>query len=778
MSRLPKIKSGPLIALLLTAFIAWSLVLPLLLLTNLLSEIPMVALYALAASGLITLYGISRPRLRFLIPLLLLLIILAGIFLVPGSPSGRVVSFVRSLASGAALPHAFTLYMDALLPFLMLLLALFARLLMEGDPSFTLPLMVTPMLMLWFTGARGNIKLYLPAVFCLPLLYLYISQTPGERAQTARPKTLLFRALIVALALTLLAFSLTPPERKTLQEAEQMADELRRRVEDLFFFTASRNMFTLSSQGYQPMGDRGLGGKPDISWQPVLNVKTSERLYLRGTALDTYTGRSWHDTLSNQRYGWMSPGYAGLRRELFNEDLPGTERVEKRSASITMLTEMPSTLFVPQRLKELSPGPNMVAYFNASSEVFITRDLKNGDSYAFQYEPYVAGEARTDSLAAKLSSLGRQPLPALPPEFTSLPKHLEPHGIVAQLARDIVGGESDPYRQAQLLKQHLKTHYAYTTDVPWAPENQDFAAHFLFDQKAGYCTYFATAMTVLARSVGLPARYVEGFLAKPEGTDSLTLTGMNAHAWTEVYIPGMGWVIFDATAGDGSSQNPGGDQPPPPQPPSPSPSPSPSPEPSDEPSPEPEQQPEEATPTPPPQGQEDGPSQKPQPDPQGQAQPPEEPRPPFPWWLLLVLALTALFVWRIMAENPLRKEKRLQGEARRLNLFWLSLLAIQQKQGQGMRPQETPLSYALRVADRRSPLVQVARAQSACVYGRQQPTQEAVALARAAYQEAFAALPRHRKVLLAVQRAVEGLVRSAKTLPAALKSQLNRRSKR
>ena len=649
---------------------------------------------------------------------------------------------------------------------------------MEGDPAFTLPLMVTPILMLWFVGARGNLLAYVPAVLCLPLLYLYISQTPGERALTPRPKTLLVRALIISLVLVVIAFSLTPPERKTLPQAERMADELRRRIEDLFFFTASRNMFTLGSQGYQPMGEKGLGGKPDISWQPVMNVKTTEQVYLRGTALDTYTGRSWYDSLSNQRFSWLSPRYAGLRSDLFNEDLPGAERVEKRSASITMLSDMPSTLFAPQRVKELSLGPDMVAYFNASSEIFITRDLKNGDRYAFQYEPYVAGEARTDSLAAKLAAAGQLPLPELAPEYTSLPKHLEPGGIVAGLAREIIGQERQPYRQAQLLKNHLKTNYTYSTDVPWAPENQDFAAHFLFDQRSGYCTYFATAMTVLARSVGLPARYVEGFLARPEGADSVTLTGMNAHAWTEVFIPGMGWVIFDATAGEGGAENPGGDQPPPPEPPPPSPTPSESPEPSEEPTQEPAELPEDATPTPPPQGQEEDPTPEPQPEPQAQAQPPREPDRPFPWWILLVLALMALFIWRVIAENPLKKEARLRDQAGKLNLYWQALLAVNQHKGQAMKPQETPLSYALRVADRRSPLIQVARAQSAWIYGRQQPRQEAVALARTAYQEAFNSLTRYRQLQLMALRAFKGMLQAVKGLPGTLTNRLRTRKKK
>lgn len=768
MSHLHRTKKGHVFAFLLTAFIAWALALPLLSALHLSNENVMALIYALLASGLITAYSVMPRRLRFLVPLGVIAGTVTSALFFPGSIPARVLSFTRSLASGAAVSHALTLYMDALLPLLLLLFSLFARLLMEGDPSFTLPLMVTPMLMLWFLGARNDINMYLPAVLCLPLLYIYISQSPDERPRTARPKTLLIRALAIALALVFLASALTPNERKTLPQAEQMADDLRRYIEDLFFFTATRNMFTLSSQGYQPMGEKGLGGKPDISWTPVLNVRTSERLYLRGTVLDTYTGRSWYDSLSNQRFGWMSPRYAGLRASLFNEDLPKTERVESRQASITMLADMPSTLFVPQRLREVALGANMVGYFNASSEMFITRDLKNGDSYSFRYEPYVAGDARTDILARKLAAGTPQPLPDLPPEYTSLPKHLQPDGIVAELAREIVGQERDPYSQAQALKNHLKTRYAYTIDVPLAPENQDFAAHFLFDLQGGYCTYFATAMTVLARSVGLPARYVEGFLALPEGADSVTLTGMNAHAWTEVYIAGLGWVIFDATATDGSTQNPGGDQPPPPQPPSPSPTPTPtpSPEPSEEPSPQPEEQPQN-TPTPPPEEQL---TQEPtaQPDERQDNRSQDEPDKPFPWWILLLIAAVAFFIWRMIAEDPLRRARAMRKPEQVLHLYWASILLVMKAKGQGMNEQETLLSYAYRIGRQQANLLPIAVAQSALVYGHRKPDAEVLSLARDTYKAQFEQLPIHKKARLMAARAAYGIWRMAKRLPALL----------
>lgn len=760
MSRLPKGIRQEAFGFLLTAFIAWALCLPVLHLLGIAQEGRMALLLALGASLIISLYQLVPGKLRFLGPLLVVAaLVLSGLFW-PGSMAARLVSFTRAFLSGAGLSQAALLYMDALLPLMMMLLALFARLLMEGDPAFTLPLMVAPVLMLWFLGAREPLSAYFPAILSLPLLYVFISVKTQDSPLIKKPRGLLLRAVALSLALMFLAFSLTPPHRVTQPQAEQMANDLRRRIEDLFFFTATRNMFTLSSQGYQPMGERGLGGRPNISNQPVMNVRSQEKVYLRGTALDTYTGRGWYDTLSSQRYGWQNVRYNAVKTELFNLDLPASERVETRTASITMLHDMPSTLFVPQRLRDITLGSDMVAYFNASSELFITHDLTNGDSYSFRYEPYVAGEARTDALAGKLAQAGLSPVP-LKEEYFHLPSHLQPDGVVANLAREIIGAETQPYRQALLLMRHLRTNYAYETQVPYAPENQDFVAHFLFDVKMGYCTYFASAMTVLARSIGLPARYVEGFLANPQGADSVTLTGMNAHAWTEIYVAGLGWVVFDATATQGQDDQSEGDQPPSEgQQPSPSPSPSQSPSPS--PSTEPSDQPQDApTPTPPPQDQ---PSPEPSEQPEQEQNTPDQPDQPFPWWILLVLATLALLVWQILREEPGRKEKRLASAGAVFSLYYSALLDVNRTGGKGMKAQETPLSYMARVAPRDEEHQEMAGVYSAFIYGKRQPDRDEAAFAGSLYRAAWRGLPWYNKVWLSLVRALMPLRNLGRTL--------------
>ena len=68
-------------------------------------------------------------------------------------------------------------------------------------------------------------------------------------------------------------------------------------------------------------------------------------------------------------------------------------------------------------------------------------------------------------------------------------------------------------------------------------------------------------MTVLARAIGLPARYVEGYAADPDADGVARVTQQDAHAWTEVYFPGFGWLPFDPTPGAGGAPDYGGNSP-------------------------------------------------------------------------------------------------------------------------------------------------------------------------------------------------------------------------
>lgn len=131
-----------------------------------------------------------------------------------------------------------------------------------------------------------------------------------------------------------------------------------------------------------------------------------------------------------------------------------------------------------------------------------------------------------------------------------LPSTLD--GRIRGLAEQVLAGEREPRAAARKLEAWLKANHRYTLELPDA-QGEDPLAHFLFERKAGHCEYFASALAVLLRSVGIPARVVVGFYGGTRNGDHYVLRAGDAHAWTEVHVPGEGFVLFDATPEAGRS---------------------------------------------------------------------------------------------------------------------------------------------------------------------------------------------------------------------------------
>jgi transglutaminase-like putative cysteine protease len=134
--------------------------------------------------------------------------------------------------------------------------------------------------------------------------------------------------------------------------------------------------------------------------------------------------------------------------------------------------------------------------------------------------------------------------------YLQLPQNLPQR--VKDLATSLVAGSQTNYDKAKAIEKYLSTNYPYNLDVRSTPRNRDFVDYFLFDLKQGYCSYYASAMAVLARCAGLPARYVEGYMLPPEPTKenatTYIVTNMQAHAWVEIYFEGYGWLPFEPTS--------------------------------------------------------------------------------------------------------------------------------------------------------------------------------------------------------------------------------------
>lgn len=128
---------------------------------------------------------------------------------------------------------------------------------------------------------------------------------------------------------------------------------------------------------------------------------------------------------------------------------------------------------------------------------------------------------------------------------------------VHELAQEITEGHETNFDKAIAIERYFATDgFEYqTNNIPVPREGQDYVDQFLFETRRGYCDNFSTAMVVLLRSVGVPARWAKGFTAGEEidGPDLYEVRQDNAHSWVEVYFEGSGWVPFEPTIGFGSS---------------------------------------------------------------------------------------------------------------------------------------------------------------------------------------------------------------------------------
>jgi hypothetical protein len=144
------------------------------------------------------------------------------------------------------------------------------------------------------------------------------------------------------------------------------------------------------------------------------------------------------------------------------------------------------------------------------------------------------------------------PAPLLPLQARSDDLQLPPlDPRIPELARTMTAGAATYLERARAIERRLRTGYGYTLELP-DHEVADPLAYFLFTRKMGHCEYFASAMTVMLRTVGIPARLATGFQSGVYNpiTDFWLVRASDAHAWVEAWIPGRGWTTFDPTPPD------------------------------------------------------------------------------------------------------------------------------------------------------------------------------------------------------------------------------------
>ncbi len=263
----------------------------------------------------------------------------------------------------------------------------------------------------------------------------------------------------------------------------------------------------------------------------LLSVRTTSPQYLRLTALEQFDGQQF--TLRALRAG---------REAKISNGLPRPE-TGTRSTTVTATISVSDSLQenylplpgLPTRITGLDGDWRLAT---ETGTVFSTRTSTAGATY--RVEASVPAPTKNDLSASSVT---------VPPELkidTELSATTDPR--IQPLARQLTRTVSGPYQQAVAIENYLRSSN-FTYDLAGASTTQAGAlADFLFTRKRGYCEQFASAMTVLLRALGIPARVAIGFNEgerQPDGT--YLMTNKNVHAWPEVWFASAGWIRFEPT---------------------------------------------------------------------------------------------------------------------------------------------------------------------------------------------------------------------------------------
>lgn len=331
-----------------------------------------------------------------------------------------------------------------------------------------------------------------------------------------------------------------------------------------------------------------LGGVSSVrpDYQPDLLVTfvpyAYETVYLKAFTGAEYTGSSWNspDTINSYRYPvntslteynrfcTYTEGET-LRRMMDASQVPSM----KGTMIIENLDAAPNSLYLPYYI---SPMSEHVAITHANTLKGI---LLQGNSMTLDYIPY--SPSQTDLDQKPLSDFSSFRDETQDEFFTSYSgevydNYLQvPDEILPTLIdyHDEIGVDDSLAGQISLIRQFFMANYEYDMAPGTTPRNEDFVTYFLGTQKKGYCSHFASAATLLFRSYGIPARYVEGYVITQsaisnrataagyeyddffEGENVLgssnvvevEVTDGEAHAWVEVFVDGFGWMPVEVT---------------------------------------------------------------------------------------------------------------------------------------------------------------------------------------------------------------------------------------
>jgi transglutaminase-like putative cysteine protease len=287
-----------------------------------------------------------------------------------------------------------------------------------------------------------------------------------------------------------------------------------------------------------PALEVGAGGGGEPGKELVMTVRSPMKLYWLCRLYDEYDGHAWRASAAMRRQSMI---FGGAKATLALAHI---------DQEITLHRWPSPVLPAAYRAAQFTPPPGFGDMLDADFDHCRIRDGAPLPPLPFTYKArstmMIPVEAEIATMAAALDDTWEESLPAA--HYRQLPAEAISSRVRA-LASALTRDAATPLAQATALRDYLRREYPYDLGVTPPPADREAADFFLFELRRGHCEYFANTLAVLARCRGLAARVATGY--SPGDYDLLRqvfeVREHHAHAWTQIFIPGEGWLTFDAT---------------------------------------------------------------------------------------------------------------------------------------------------------------------------------------------------------------------------------------
>ncbi len=284
-----------------------------------------------------------------------------------------------------------------------------------------------------------------------------------------------------------------------------------------------------------------MGGPIRLGDREVFQIESPYGRYWRAVIFDTYTGTGWIS--SAQESASFAIGDPRLKTMPMSRRREITQTVEVRLPTDNLVVNASQ----PVRLVNEAVNAKFTTGRTLSQEAYLDihqlrleRGVKLGEKYVV-----------VSSISAADENSLRRADTRVPPYITNqyliLPTSVPQR--VRDLAQQLTANETNAYDKARAIEKYLREHIKYNDNVEPVPAGMDGVDYVLFERPEGYCNYYASAMAVMARSIGIPARVASGYAVGSASDDGYYhISEANAHSWPELYLGELGWVEFEPTS--------------------------------------------------------------------------------------------------------------------------------------------------------------------------------------------------------------------------------------